>query len=103
MKQADYNRLEAILSRAYTLAAQVMPGDEPDPSLAEEVSGECAELLALMDGDMAAFDGPEFIDPELLALARALQPQGPSVHMMSCSTTKTGFEEHCNCKDWQGE
>jgi hypothetical protein len=76
MKQADYNRLEAILSRAYTLAAQVMPGDEPDPSLAEEVSGECAELLALMDGDMGAFGQPELIDPELLALARALQPQG---------------------------
>ena len=25
----------------------------------------------------------------------------PSVHMMSCATTRTGFEEHCNCKDWQ--
>ena len=76
MTSANYNRLEALLSRAYTLAAQVMPGDEPDPSLAEEVSGECAELLALMDGDMGAFGQPELIDPELLALAAALQPRG---------------------------
>ena len=25
------------------------------------------------------------------------------VHMLSCSTTKTGVEEYCNCRDWQGE
>jgi hypothetical protein len=76
MKQADYNRLDAMIGRAYELAVQVLNGDEPDPSLAEEVSGECAELLALMDGDMGAFPEPELIDPELLALASALQPQG---------------------------
>ncbi len=76
MKQADYNRLEAMLGRAQELAAQVLNGDAPDISLAEEVSGECAELLALMDGDMAAFSEPELIDPELLALAGALQPEG---------------------------
>jgi hypothetical protein len=75
MKQADYNRLEAMLGRAQELAAQVLNGDAPDISLAEEVSGECAELLALMDGDMAAFGEPELIDPELLALAGALQPE----------------------------
>ena len=75
MKQADYNRLEAIIGRAQELAAQVLNGDAPDISLAEEVSGECAELLALMDGDMAAFGEPELIDPELLALAGALQPE----------------------------
>jgi hypothetical protein len=73
MKQADYNRLEAMLGRAQELAAQVLNGDAPDISLAEEVSGECAELLALMDGDMAAFSEPALIDPELLALAGALQ------------------------------
>jgi hypothetical protein len=76
MKQADYNRLEAIIGRAQELAAQVLNGDAPDISLAEEVSGECAELLALMDGDMGAFGEPELIDPELLALAGALQPEG---------------------------
>jgi hypothetical protein len=73
MKQADYNRLVAMLERAYTLAAEVLNGDAPDSALAEEVSGECSELLALMDGDTGAFGEPELIDPELLALAGALQ------------------------------
>ena len=76
MKQADYNRLEAMIGRAYELAVQVLNGDEASVSLAEEISGECAELLALMDGDMGAFGEPELIDTELLALASALQPQG---------------------------
>ena len=75
MKKADYNRLEAMLGRAYTLAAQVLGGEVPEGALAEEISGECAELLALMDGDMAAFGDPDLIDPELLALAGALQPE----------------------------
>jgi hypothetical protein len=61
-------RLESILGRAYQLAAQVLNGDEPDTTLAEEISGECAELLALIDGDMGAFGEPELIDPELLSL-----------------------------------
>ena len=65
-------RLEAMLGRAQDLATQVLLGDKPDITLAEEVSGELAELLALMDGDMAAFGEPELIDPELLALADAL-------------------------------
>ncbi len=73
MKKADYARLETMLGRAQELAAQVLNGDTPDSALAEEVSGECAELLALMDGDMGAFSEPELIDPELLALAGALQ------------------------------
>ena len=76
MNQENYNRLEAMIGRAYELAVQVLNGDEASVSLAEEVSGECAELLALMDNDMGAFPEPEFIDTELLALASALQPQG---------------------------
>ena len=75
MKKADYARLEEMLGRAYTLAAQVLDGEVPESALAEEVSGECAELLALMDGDMGAFGDPDLIDPELLALAGALQPE----------------------------
>ena len=75
MNQENYNRLEAMIGRAYELAVQVLNGDEASISLAEEVSGECSELLALMDGDMGAFGEPELIDPELLALASALQPQ----------------------------
>ena len=73
MKQADYARLEEMLGRAYTLAAQVLDGEVPESALAEEVSGECADLLALINGDMAAFGDPDLIDPELLALAGALQ------------------------------
>ena len=75
MKQSDYNRLEAMIGRAQELAVQVLNGDEASISLAEEVSGELAELLALMGGDMGAFGEPELIDPELLALAGALQPR----------------------------
>ena len=75
MKQADYARLEAMLGRAYLLGSQVINGEVPEGALAEEVSGELAELLALMDGNMSAFGQPELIDPELRALARALQPQ----------------------------
>jgi hypothetical protein len=81
MKTADFNRLEAMIGRAYTLALQVMDDNQDEQvlqSLAEDVSGECAELLALMDGDMGTFGEPELIDPELLALAAALQPHGES-------------------------
>ena len=73
MKRAEYNRLEDMLGRAYVLAAQVINGEMPDSALAEEVSGECSELLALMQGNMAAFGQPELIDPELLAMAAALR------------------------------
>jgi hypothetical protein len=66
-------RLESILGRAYELAVKVLCGDEPDTVLAEEVSGECAELLALMDGDMGAFPEPELIDPELMSLTYFLK------------------------------
>jgi hypothetical protein len=75
MKQSDYSRLEDMLGRAYELAVQVVNGDKASISLAEEVSGECAELLALMDGDMGAFGEEEVIDKELLALASALQKE----------------------------
>jgi hypothetical protein len=66
-------RLNDILGRAYTLAAQVLNGDKADIALAEELSGECAELLALLQGDMGAFDDPNLIDPELLALAKEIK------------------------------
>jgi len=75
MKQSDYSRLEDMLGRAYELAVQVVNGDKASISLAEEVSGECAELLALMDGDMGAFGEEELIDKELQSLAIALQKE----------------------------
>ena len=75
MKQSDYSRLEDMLGRAYELAVQVVNGDKASISLAEEVSGECAELLALMDGDMGAFGEEELIDKELQSLALMLQKE----------------------------
>ena len=57
-----------MLSRAYTLAAQAL-NNEIDFALAEEVSGECAELLAHINNDQGAFSDPECMDPELMALA----------------------------------
>ena len=68
MTKENIARLEGMLGRAYELSVQVLNGDEPDTTLAEEISGECAELLALIDGDMGAFGEPELIDPELLSL-----------------------------------
>jgi hypothetical protein len=66
-------RLEDILGRAYTLAAQVLNGDKPDMVTAEELSGECAELLALLQGDWSAFDDPTLIDPELQSIAEKIE------------------------------
>jgi hypothetical protein len=68
MTRENIIRLEGMLGRAYELSVQVLNGDEPDTTLAEEISGECAELLALINGDMGAFGEPELIDPELLSL-----------------------------------
>ena len=65
-------RLEAMLERAYTLSAQVLNGDTPDMALAEEVSGECAELLAHINGDTGAFESDDVIDSELSTIAQAL-------------------------------
>lgn len=65
-------RLTEMLERAQELATQVLLGDEADISLAEEVSGEFAELLALLENDMGAFDSPDVIDQELLVMAAAL-------------------------------
>ena len=70
------NRLIEMLGRAQELASQVLLGDEPDVSLAEEVSGEFAELLALLDNDMGAFGDPDVIDQELVTLAAAINNQG---------------------------
>jgi len=75
MKQSDYSRLEDMLGRAYELAAQVVNGEKADTSLAEEVCGECAELLALMGNDMGAFNDEEVIDKELQSLAFALNKE----------------------------
>jgi hypothetical protein len=72
------DRLLAMLSRAYVLALEVQdPTDNRDEqalqALAEEVSGECAEFLALFNEDMGSFGDEESIDKELVALVEKLK------------------------------
>jgi hypothetical protein len=64
-------RLEAMIGRAYALAAGALD-NQIDPALAEEVSGECAELLALINDDKGAFPDPECIDTELVTIAEKI-------------------------------
>jgi hypothetical protein len=66
------SRLEAMLTRAYTLAAGALD-NQIDHALAEEVSGEFAELLALINDDDKAFQDPSCTDPEVLRLSLQLK------------------------------
>ena len=66
-------RLEAMIDRAYALAVQVMDDNRDEKVLqllAEEVSGECAELLALLGQDWGSFESSAVIDQELLETAQ---------------------------------
>jgi hypothetical protein len=68
-------RLEAMIANAYALAVQVQDDNRDEnvlQSLAEEVSGECSEFLALLNNDMGSFGDPDCIDPELVALVEHL-------------------------------
>jgi hypothetical protein len=62
------DRFIEIVERAYALALQAQSG-EVEPELAEEVAGECAELLAHINQDNGAFGDDECKDQELVALA----------------------------------
>ena len=69
------DRLLAMLSRAYALALQVQDDNRDEQvlqTLAEEVSGECAEFLALVNEDMGSFGDEDCIDQELVALVNNL-------------------------------
>ena len=66
------HRLIEIIGRAYMLSAQVLNGDNPDIALAEELSGETAELLALLNGDTGAFESDALMDEELVDLCNVL-------------------------------
>lgn len=65
-------RLEEMLERAYTLSAQVLNGDVPNIAIAEEVCGECAELLAHINGDRGAFESEDVMDHELVRLTKVI-------------------------------
>lgn len=68
-------RLIEIIERAYELSMQVQDG-VIDTVLAEELSGECAELLAHIEQDEGAFDGDECKDAQLVALAKLILSMG---------------------------
>jgi len=68
-------RLVEMIERAYALAVQVQDDNRDEKVLqvlAEEVSGECAELLAHLNRDEGAFSDEECKDPELVELSEKL-------------------------------
>ena len=48
--------LEKLLTKAHTLASQVLNGEAVDAQLAEELSGESAEFIAILQNDFASLD-----------------------------------------------
>lgn len=69
-------RLIVMLEKSYALASQVIDENRDErvlQVLAEEVSGECAEFIALWNNDYGAFDNPECVDPELAAIVKKLK------------------------------
>jgi hypothetical protein len=57
-------RLIEMIGRAYDLSMQAQD-NKVDLTLAEEVSGECAEFLAIWDEDWGAYDSMDSVDQEL--------------------------------------
>ena len=69
-------RLFEILAKAYDLALQVQDDRRDEQvmqALAEELSGETGELLALIERDWGSFDDDDVIDPDLVALVIKLE------------------------------
>lgn len=69
-------RLVEIIERAYSLALQVQDDNRDEQViqvLAEELSGECAELLAHINQDEGSFGDEECKDQELVSLAEMLR------------------------------
>jgi hypothetical protein len=64
-------RLLEMIERAYKLSVQAQE-EKIDIALAEEVSGECAELLAYLNRDYGAFGDDECKDQELIELSNKL-------------------------------
>ena len=69
-------RLEKIIANAYQLALQVQDDNRDErvmQALAEEVAGESAEFLALLNNDLGSFGDGDCMDPELIELAAQLK------------------------------
>jgi hypothetical protein len=69
-------RLFEILAKAYDLALQVQDDRRDEQvmqALAEELSGETGELLALIERDWASFGDDDCMDSDLVALVTKLE------------------------------
>jgi hypothetical protein len=66
------DKLIQMIVRAYDLGMQTQTG-EPDIALAEEVTSECAEFLAVWDEDWGSFESMEIIDKDILELVKTLK------------------------------
>jgi hypothetical protein len=62
------DRLIALLERAYNLGCAASCGLPIEPADAEEVAGECGELVALLEGKFGTIS-EEQPDAQLLAIA----------------------------------
>jgi hypothetical protein len=66
------DKLIEIIGRAYELGMQTQNG-ECNINLAEELTSECAEFLAVWDEDFGAFESMEIIDKEIMQLVKTLK------------------------------
>jgi hypothetical protein len=69
-------RLLDILERSYALALQVQDDNRDEQvmqALAEELSGETGELLALLNRDYGSFGDDDCMDSGLVALAKKIE------------------------------
>jgi len=66
------DKLIEMIERAYALGMQVQT-DEVDLGLAEEVTSECAEFLAVWEEDWGAFESMDIVDKDILELVQALK------------------------------
>ena len=65
-------KLIEMIERAYTLGMQVQT-NEVDLGLAEEVTSECAEFLAVWEEDWGAFESMDIVDKDILELVKTLK------------------------------
>jgi len=65
-------KLIEMIERAYTLGMQVQT-NEVDLGLAEEVTSECAEFLAVWEKDWGAFESMDIVDKDMLELVKTLK------------------------------
>ena len=80
------NRLEEIIKRAYALAGQVLDDNRDEQVLqvlAEEVSGECGEFLAILSEDYGSFGDTKCMDPELIELSLKLKMQQAKIALQN--------------------